>query len=346
VNTESSRSKEVPMTPIIKHRVLPGLLLAGTASIAAAQTITSISPASVPAGSPNLALTVTGANFSADAIVEINGDPHLTIPAGSTVLKSLLYASDLSKPGTLTVTVLNDSGAVAHLSNKVNLTVTGIGTKPQPPAPPTPPPPVQSKVSIAITSPAQNQQVCAPVTILASAITTNPGADIARWQIYSSQGALLWSTNTPVSSIDPKLSFATGIQTVEIEAWDSTGAAAHTNIAFDVTTATPPCGGNASGVVTSWQGCMHSVNGLNHQAIDFSLSQGSTLPFNGTLYFGPNCIPANWADEFGFGQKISFGGFSYIFWFSDFPNQPNTSAIWTVGNQSSGCINYNAVPQC
>ena len=332
------------MTPIIKHKVLLEVLLIGTTSIATAQTITAISPASVPAGSPNLALTVTGANFSADAIVEINGDPHLTIPEGSTVLKSLLYASDLSKPGILIVTVLNDSGAIAHLSNKVNLTVTGAGTKPPPPPPP--PPPAQGKVSIAITSPVQNQQVCAPVTILASAITTNPGADITRWQIYNSVGTLLWTSSVQASSIDPKLSFATGTQTVEIEAWDSTGATAHTNIAFDVTTATPPCGGNASGVVTSWLGCMHSVNGLNHQAIDFSLSEGSTLPFNGTLYFGPNCVPANWADEFGFGQKISFGGFSYIFWFSDFPNQPNTSAIWTVGNQSSGCINYNAVPQC
>ena len=69
-------------------------------------------------------------------------------------------------------------------------------------------------------------------------------------------------------------------------------------------------------------------------------------PFNATLYFGANCAPNNWADQFGFGQDISFGGFSYIFWFSDFPNQPNTSAIWTVGNQSSGCINYAAVPAC
>ena len=91
---------------------------------------------------------------------------------------------------------------------------------------------------------------------------------------------------------------------------------------------------------------MRSVNGQNHQAIDFTLSEGSRLPFNATLYFGANCYPNNWADQFGFGQEVSFGGFSYIFWFSDFPNQPNTSAIWTVGKQSSGCINYTAVPAC
>jgi hypothetical protein len=91
---------------------------------------------------------------------------------------------------------------------------------------------------------------------------------------------------------------------------------------------------------------MRSVNGQKHQAIDFTLSEGSRLPFNATLYFGANCYPNNWADQFGFGQEVSFGGFSYIFWFSDFPNQPNTSAIWTVGKQSSGCINYTAAPPC
>jgi len=164
--------------------------------------------------------------------------------------------------------------------------------------------------------------------------------------VYDPSGLSLWSTSTPTSSIDPKITLSSGTHTVEIEAWDSTGAQAHTNVAFDVTTATPPCGGNASGVVTSWRGCMRSVNGQNHQAVDFTLSEGATLPFNATLYSGANCYPNNWLDQFGFGQDISFGGFSYIYWFSDFPNQPNTSAIWTVGNQSSGCINYAAVPAC
>ena len=185
------------MTPIIKHKVLLEVLLIGTTSIAAAQTITAISPASVAAGSPNLALTVTGANFSADAIVEINGDPHLTIPEGSTVLKSLLYASDLSKPGILIVTVLNDSGAVAHLSNKVN----SDGHRGLAPSRRHHRHRLRRhrvRVSIAITSPVQNQQVCAPVTILASAITTNPGADITRWQIYSnSVGTSLWTSSVP-----------------------------------------------------------------------------------------------------------------------------------------------------
>jgi hypothetical protein len=327
------------MTPIIRYRILPLVFFALTAGSLTAQTIHTISPASVPAGSPNFALTVNGANFSSDAIIEVNGQPLLTIAYGSTTLKALVFSQDVAAPGTRTVVVLNDSGAVPKLSNKMTLTVTGSGAPP-------PPPPPQGTVSITVTSPVQNQQVCSPVTLLASAATTNPHAEIVRWQIYDPTGISLWSTSSPTASIDPKITLSPGTHTLEIEAWDSTGAQAHTNVAFDVTTATPPCGGNATGVVTLWRGCMRSVNGQNHQAIDFTLSEGATLPFNATLYFGANCSPNNWADQFGFGRDISFGGFSYIFWFSDFPNQPNTSAVWTVGKQSSGCINYAAVPAC
>jgi hypothetical protein len=329
------------MTPIIRYRIFLFSFLASMAGSLASQTIHTISPASVQAGSSDFALTVNGTNFSSDAIVEVNGEPFLTIPSGSTTLKALVFSEDVAKPGTLAVVVLNDSGVVANLSNKVFLTVTRSGAPPPPP-----PPPPHGVVSITVTSPAQNQQVCSPVTVIASAATTNPDAEITRWQVYDPSGLSLWSTDTPTFTIDPKITLSSGTHTVEIEAWDSTGAQAHTSVAFDVTTATPPCGGNASGVVTSWRGCMRNVNGQNHQAVDFTLSEGAKLSFNATLYSGANCYPNNWLDQFGFGQEISFGGFSYIFWFSDFPNQPNTSAIWTVGNQSSGCINYTAVPAC
>jgi hypothetical protein len=335
------------MTPIIRFRTLSLLFLVSVAGSLPAQTIQTISPGSVPAGSPNFALTVNGVDFSSDAIVEVNGEPLLTIAYGSTTLKALVFSEDVAKAGTRTVVVLNDSGAVAHYSNTVTLTVTGSGTPPPPPPPPpTPPPAPKGVVSIAITSPVQNQQVCSPVTLIASATTTNSQAEIAGWKVYTPSGLALWNSSAPTSSIDPKITLSPGTETLEIEAWDSSGAQAHTNVAFDITTAAPPCGGNASGVVTSWQGCMESVNGTNRQAIDFTLTEAATLPFNATLYFGANCSPSNWADQFGFGQDISFGGFSYIFWFRDFPNQPNTSAIWTVGKQSSGCINYGAVPAC
>ncbi len=343
------------MTPFIKHCVLLLLILALTTSIAPAQTITSISPASVAAGSGFFAITVNGSNFSTDAIVEVNGNPHYTIDHSTSTLMAYVYAPDVANPGTLSVSVLNDSGTTTHLSNKMSLTVTGSGTKPPPnppppppPGPPPPPPPPQpGRVSITITSPVQNQQVCAPVTLIASAATSNAGAHVTSWQVHDQTGATLFATNGPVSSIDPKLSLPPGTHTLQIYAWDSTGAHAYTNVAFNVTMATPPCGGNMTGPVTKWVGCIHTDAGHKRQAVDFTLSQGGALPFDATLYFGANCQPNNWADRFGFGTTIGFGGFSYIFWFRDFPDQLNTSAIWTVGKQSSGCINYGgAVPAC
>lgn len=345
------------MTPFIKHYVLLPLILALTTSIASAQTITSISPSSIPAGSGNMIITVNGSNLSTDAIVEFNGNPHYTIDSSTTTLQAYVYATDLANPGTLSVSVLNDSGSTTHLSNKLTLTVTGSGTKPPPPVnpppvnpppvnPPPPPPPTPGQVSITVTSPAQNQQVCAPVTLIASAATSNAGAQITRWRVYTQTWALVYSNNVPTSSIDPKLTLPAGTRTLIVEAWDSTGVKGSTNVAFNVTTATPPCGGNTTGLVKKWVGCIHTDAGHKRQAIDFTLSQGAVLPFDATLYFGANCQPSNWADRFGFGTPLSFGGFSYIFWFRDFPDQLNTSAIWTVGNQSSGCINYTAVPAC
>ncbi len=88
------------MTPIIRYRAVAPLIFTLAAASLPAQTIRTISPASVPAGSPNFALTVNGVNFSADAIVEVNGEPLLTIAYGSTTLKALVFAGDVAKAGT------------------------------------------------------------------------------------------------------------------------------------------------------------------------------------------------------------------------------------------------------
>ena len=201
-------------------------------------------------------------------------------------------------------------------------------------------------MTISVTSPVQNQQVCAPVTLIASAVTTSVGAHITRWQVDDQNGHALWATAGPVSSIKPEISLPAGTETVQVEAFDSAGQVGGKTVAFDVTTATPPCGGNGNGPVATWRGCMETVNGSQRQAVMVNVDKPATLPFNATLYFGSNCEPSNWADQFGFNQLLNFGGFGFTFWFRDFPNQPNTSAIWTVGNQSSGCINYSTAPPC
>ena len=88
------------------------------------------------------------------------------------------------------------------------------------------------------------------------------------------------------------------------------------------------------------------MNGHKYQAVEFGMNQAATVDFNGSLYYGPTCNPSQQADEFGYGTPLNLGGFGYIFWFSDFPDQLNTSAIWTVGNQKSQCVDYTKAPDC
>jgi hypothetical protein len=102
----------------------------------------------------------------------------------------------------------------------------------------------------------------------------------------------------------------------------------------------------SSGIVGPLTGCVLNQSGHRYQAVKFQMNQSGTVPFNALLFFGATCDPNQWADQFGFGNPLSLGGFGYTFWFHDFPDQMNTSAIWTVGNQTSQCVDYTKVPGC
>jgi hypothetical protein len=102
----------------------------------------------------------------------------------------------------------------------------------------------------------------------------------------------------------------------------------------------------SSGIVGPLAGCVLNQSGHRYQAVKFQMNQSGTVPFNALLFFGATCDPNQWADQFGFGNPLSLGGFGYTFWFHDFPDQLNTSAIWTVGNQTSQCVDYTKVPDC
>jgi hypothetical protein len=104
--------------------------------------------------------------------------------------------------------------------------------------------------------------------------------------------------------------------------------------------------GSSPGPVGPLTGCIHTMNGHKYQAVEFSMNQPATVDFNGNLYYGPTCDPNQQADEFGYGTPLNLGGFGYTFWFSDFPDQLNTSAIWTVGNEKSQCVDYTKAPDC
>jgi hypothetical protein len=102
----------------------------------------------------------------------------------------------------------------------------------------------------------------------------------------------------------------------------------------------------SSGVVGPMRGCLVTEDGHLMQGVQFSLSASATLPFDGLLFRGATCDPAQIADEIGFGAPLQLGGFGWTYWFIHFPDQLNTSAIWTVGTQKSACINYNTAPPC
>lgn len=71
----------------------------------------------------------------------------------------------------------------------------------------------------------------------------------------------------------------------------------------------------------------------------------SELPLEATLYMGTTkCSPAQQDNMNDLGTLTGSGG--WVFWFNHHPNLRYTSAIWTIGNQSSGCVSYAKAPDC
>jgi subtilisin family serine protease len=67
--------------------------------------LTSLSPASVPAGVPSFTLTVNGSNFIATSVVRWNGADRPTTYANTTSLQATIPASDVAAVGAASVTV-------------------------------------------------------------------------------------------------------------------------------------------------------------------------------------------------------------------------------------------------
>ena len=84
-------------------------------------TITSISPASVVAGTAAVALTVNGTGFSTGATVSFNSTALTTTFVSATQLTAAVPANLIVQPGSAQITAANTGGAP---SNAVNLTIT------------------------------------------------------------------------------------------------------------------------------------------------------------------------------------------------------------------------------
>jgi hypothetical protein len=100
----------------------------------------------------------------------------------------------------------------------------------------------------------------------------------------------------------------------------------------------------STGPGATFKGCWYKTGGKEYQAANISVKNPGTYPFYANLYYGSTC--SQWADDFGNGERIDFGGFGYTFWFDHFPDKKDMSAIWQVGSNKSACIAYENAPLC
>lgn len=85
----------------------PSFVLPPSASPNPLPHLTSLSPAKVSAGSPNLKLQINGSNFVRGAVVRLNGMARETVYVSATELIADLPAADLSKSGLLAISIAN-----------------------------------------------------------------------------------------------------------------------------------------------------------------------------------------------------------------------------------------------
>jgi hypothetical protein len=144
-------------------------------------------------------------------------------------------------------------------------------------------------------------------------------------------------SGTSAVKITVSSSATPGIYSIGFKAADGTLSATAT-LSFEISNSST---GNPG---ANFKGCWYKTGGHGYQAVKISVKNPGTYHFYANLYRGSTC--SQWADDFGNGQLISFGGADYIFWFDHFPDQRNMSALWQVGNNVSACISYASAPPC
>ena len=76
-------------------------------------TVTSLTPAGLNAGAPATVLTVTGSGFLTSSVVQWNGTALTTAYVSATSLTATVPAADLTNPASVSVTVINGTGAAS-----------------------------------------------------------------------------------------------------------------------------------------------------------------------------------------------------------------------------------------
>src|SRR5262249_40966629 len=147
--------------------------------------ISSLSPASVTAGSGAFTLTATGAGFAAGATATVGGQARTVIVDSATQVRVALLATDVVTQGAVAVQVANQASCTSGVctSNSVNLSVS-------PPSPPPRPP--------AATQPA----TAPPPTLTVNSTTASPGSSVAVTLTNGLGGSTDWLALTASSSPD------------------------------------------------------------------------------------------------------------------------------------------------
>lgn len=142
-------------------------------------------------------------------------------------------------------------------------------------------------------------------------------------------------SGTSTIDITVSTSVAAGTYSIKVSATDGKNTASVT-LTLKVSADNPEA---------TFQGCWYKSGGKSYQGVTVSVKNPGTYSFNALLYSDEKCT--TYADQFGYGQPINFGGFDYILWFDHFPDQENMSALWYVGSDTSACMVYNAsTPIC
>jgi hypothetical protein len=141
--------------------------------------IASLNPASVAAGSPAFALTVTGSGFVSGATATVGGQPRSVTFGSATQLSIAVQAVDVASQGTVPVQITNPAACLGSLcaSNAVNLLVA---------PPPATPSGIGPSLSVNTTS-------AAPGGAVTTTLTNSPGgADwLGLFQVGASDASYL-----------------------------------------------------------------------------------------------------------------------------------------------------------
>jgi hypothetical protein len=96
-----------------------------------APSISAVSPGSVPESS-NSTVTVTGANFTPQSVIQVSGSPRATVYVSATQLNTSLTTTDTATTGTLGVSVATP-GSGSSAATALNVAATSAAVNPIPP---------------------------------------------------------------------------------------------------------------------------------------------------------------------------------------------------------------------